>query len=778
MDQKLGKYFRKLYLCKNQKQYDTYLKKIKHYSSIQVGGNDDVDTNISAYVTDIVNSNYKLITDLDLVKKISYKLEQCKDDFFGEFDPEDTIEYKPGFRFNCFIRPFGVSEESMAKDEAYMFKKNFSLNFTDIYMQKGLKHDDLIIATNFFYYILKYSLDTYIETVIRMKKFGDKTKNLYKNIYLLYKGGNTTRLIFNNFIRSSKKLLENKEGQLITESIKNLDDLIDNYNVGDWDYLIKVNYDDLKKVGFIDDELKKITNELLQVYVYTCSYIKNKIALLLKSNENINITAENIQKLMFSEDTKKNINRFINIYNNSPKKSVTIDSMDVERVYTFDKIIDNGNIKNMGTDDYDTLYKHSFIFKNTDEIKGNATLGYGTMGNYVEVNTPLIDTKSYNIIPESLKKDMVYLSYLSNVGFARRYAISSFNLIRIKVNNVIVFVINKSQPDEREKSMRVNLELVDVSVSNIYDCKGIFNYHYYYPNYVELIDCKIKNPKFKKEKIVVPLPSPHTMFADICHMLFTENQFIWEDPKYPKRIKRLFFLSLPCMYQDGLKTNDIITSYELTKTLFETLTATSTIQTRLSLINGNYEIIQSPYNDNINEKIGNQGTDKFKNIGIIHRIVKIMSTSPYSKCRYLEFLIANYIRMLIMSNYIINNVADPVYYELVQYELQIHRILELQSVYDYLKPTVSTTLTKSLTTLYESTRGTKHSLTEENLVPLGPLPALLPAKNEVVEKFMNTLKAYEKTIIDQSEFTLVILRGFREGKINTIVTTYESDSLF
>ncbi len=779
MDRKLGKYYRKLLSCNSKSKYDRYIKKIISYNSTQSGGGDDLDTNIAAYVGDIVSNNYRLITDLKLINDISYQLDHCKDDFFGEFDPGDTIEYKDDFKFNCFMRPLAYSDELIAKEAGYIFKKNFSLSFTDIYMQKGLNRDDLIISTNYFYYILKYALDTYKETIIKSRMFGSKTEYLHDNIYLLYKGGNTTRMIFNSFINSAKTQLAGKNGQTIETTVNNLNDLIENYNIGDWDYNIKINFEELKDNGFNDTELNRIIKHIMQVYVYIASYIKNKIALLLKSSINIDNTARNIQNYLYSNETKENIRKFIETYNKYSKNEKNIESIDIQKTYTFDKIIESDVIHDMSVDDYDMINRNSFIFKKTSDIKGDAEKGYGTISYYVESDTPLINTKKQNIIPEFIKKDSVYFAYLSDLEFVKRYGMPSFNLIRIKANNTIEIVINKNKNDERIKNLHVNLELIDISVSNIYDSKGLFFSMYYYPNYIELIDCKIKNPMFKENQIIIPMPSPHMMFTDICSMLFIENQFIWEDPKYAKRNKRLFFLSLPCMYQDGLQTNEIITIYEKTKALFmQMLDPTLDIFHRLDSLNGEFDIIISPINDKLTNNINHHVSLAFQTLNIIHRIVKIKETSQYAQCRYLEFLIANYIKMLIVADYIVNNIANNDHYDLIQYELLIHRIIELKNVRDYINPNMMTTPTKTLSTIYNEVRGTGHSIQGNDLLPKGPLPGLGQPNNDAVVKFMDKLKLYERTIVEQCDFTLNILYGFRDANIQSINTVYESESLF
>jgi hypothetical protein len=783
MEQRAGKYLTKLYKSNDSEEYNFYLNKLKKMSKycVQSGGSQTLDSNIATNVTNIVKGNYSLATDLNLIKNIKYKLEHCTDDFFV-FSEEDSIKYKSGYKFNCFVRDYGVTTLNEKKDKIYNFKKNFSLLFTDIFMQKTLSNEDLIATTNYFCYTIMYTVDVLIENLIRIQKFGQKTDRLLGNVYTLYKGGNTTRLIYRCFRNSVINAMGNKAGEQIDKAKEELNDLVNKYNIGDWDFSIKINFDKLKTdYGFNDDELNTLIKFLLQSLFYTATFIKNKLSLLLKSNNSINSTVNEIQKLIFNSDTAESIKKLVETYNSITLSTKRIKSMKIDKVYIFDKIVEQNQVTTMDINDHIGLHKNSFIFKNTGKVETYKDQKV-IVGNYVEINKAFGDSKIQSYIPESLVSDSVYVAYLSNMLFNRRYAISSFNLIRIKVNNKMEFGIVDNLDVHATKSMNVNMELVDLVVSNIYDCKGLFHSHYYYDNHQKFIKYEVTRNMYKNNvKIKIDIPSPYTMFADICHMLFIENQFIWEDPKYEKRIKRLFFLSLPCMFADEMKTKDIIHVYKIIHELFENLSKLHDISARLAFFNGHYEIIISPYNDNIIEKIKNNTTSKFTALNINHLIVQIKSDSKYKHVKYLEFLIANYIRMMIISNYIINNTVATENQELVRYELQIHRILEVSDVYNYIAPGMAA-FTPSLHSLYKEIRGVDHSLTGTDLVPLGPLPNLSPAVKGVIDRFMNDdklgVKIYERTIINNSNIILTVLNGMLSAHVNTVTTKYAGESFF
>ena len=780
MDIEIKKNLIKLYQCTDKTKYNHYIEKLKKMSIVDQIGGFNANSDISANIFNIINNNFSLITDLDIIKNITYKLDQCNDDMFGNYSDSNSIVYKQGYKFNCFIRSFGVSTKTEQLDALYKFKKNFSLNFTDIFMQKTLSREDLIASTNFFCYTIFYAVNTFVENLIRVKKFGNKTDHLHGNIYALYKGGNTTRLIYRCFNQSVVKLLDKYKGDTITKSTNELNDLVDKYNIGDWDFLIKINFDALKdKHHFTDNELKIINKLLLQTLYYTSAYIKDKISVLLQSKNGVNATASEIQSMLFKNDISDSINKFISAYNSVNSLGNVISKMTVDKAYTYGKIIEKNNIIDMSVNDYENLYKKSFIFKNSDKVELYKNRPV-SVGNYVETDFAFMDDTIKQYIPENLFANPVYIAYLSNMAFARRYALSSFNLIRIKSSNSIDLRVTLNNL-EVTKKMFVNMELIDLSVSNIYDCKGIFNNHFYYPNYPETIDYINVNNLFSSNiKFYTKLPSPNTMFADICHMLFTENLFIWEDPKFEKRIKRLFFLSLPCMYSDKLKTKNIYQIYDFTLQLFSRLSSLPDVYSRLAFFNGHYEIITSPYNDIINEKIKHNTTNIFTALNITHKIVIIKNNSPY-KFRYIEFLIANYIKMMIVANYIISNVVSNDHAELVRYELQIHRILELEKTHEYINPGV-TTLTPSLSSIYKNIRGVNHSISPNQLVPLGPLPNLLPSVKKNIDDFMNDpnigLITYEKSITKNCSVVIIVLQGMIDANINSVNTLYSGDSFF
>lgn len=761
----------------------------------QHGGNYLLDNHVSANVEAIVSGNYKLLSEMKNVETMNIQLDKCLDiNSLFEKSNINGYNYKPGKALKCFIRNPMITSSSLEKDDEYMFKKQFSLDITDMFMQKNMTEKDLGIATNYIYYVFDYALTKLLETLIKNYTFGFKTQHLINKVYLLYKGGNTTRLLLRNFARDVTEIIDRNMGLVkedkisaVTDAKTKLDELVNGFNIGDWDYMMKIEFDELVDLGFTVDELEKLVMYLMQVFYSTATYVKEKISELLKSKKNIDTMSTAMQNYMLDNNTKERIQNFVTKYNLFTKTGEEkIESMTLKKISMYDNVITEDEIRKMTQNEMLDLYKSSFLFRTSGKIAKHKNQNV-TYNEHFEIDTPFIDENN-NEIPDYLTNNVVYAAYLSRMGFCRRYALSDFNLIRLKVSNIIDMDIKFAKNDAPlEKKMFVNAELVDISVSNVNDCKGIYNKHYYYPGYKDLTTAVISKDDFKTEKTTVIIPSVHMMFADICHMLFTENLFVWEDPKYAKRIKRLFFLSLPCMYNDGMRTKTILHNFQETRILFDRLNKFgNNIDAKLNYLAGHYEIIVSPYNTIINEKMKKNVTDTFMKLGTVHLIVKIKTGSPY-KFKYLEFLLANYIKMLILAKYIIFNTVSNEHADLVLYELQIHRIFELKNISSYLNPNM-TTLTPSLTKIYLAVRGTTHTYKDVQLLKRGPMNGLIAALPTAVDKFFDprlldpkndkALLPYEETIINNSKYIENVLEGMLQAHIGKMHGRYISESLF
>jgi hypothetical protein len=766
----------------------------------QQGGNYLLDDHITSNIEAILSGNYKLLSDTTNVDTMKINLDECMN-ADGMFDPakSSNIMYKPGNVLKCFINDPTITEFTLENEAEYLFRKQFSLDVTDMFMQKNMSVEDLEKTTNYIYYVFDYTLTKLVETLIKNNVFGPKTKHLIGNVYLFYKGGNTTRLLLRNFVRAALKRIEKNKSlirpdkvDIVDTSVTKLNEIVGSFNIGDWDYMMKIKFDELTKFNYSQADLEKLVMYLMQVFYSTSTYIKGVLSNLLKSKNNIDILSTAIQDYILNTDTQNKIDSFIIKYNNHNKTVNKIDTLKLKKINMYDVSITENEKRRMTQNEMNDLYKSSYLFASSGKLVKYKNKNI-TYKEYYAIDTPYLDDSTNSQIPEYLTNDTVYLAYLSKLCLFRRYVISDFNLIRVKVNNEIHFDIKYSNMTNNvEKTMSANADLVDFSVPNIYDFNSINEDLYSYKPQLGLSSVRIQNEDFKNEKIDVLIPSAQTMFADICTMLFLDNMFIWENPKYAKRIRRLFFLVLPCMYNDDSKTNIILKNFKMLRRIFtdinkfNTKTVELNINDKLRYFSRHYEIIDSPYNEYYNQKLTHYTTPKFQQLNITHKILRIKPGSIF-KLQYLEFLIANYIKTLIIAKYIIYNNVDPDHEDLILYELQIHRIAELTNVTEYVKPDVSP-ITPSLNHIYKNIRGTSHSYKGTTVLKKGRMPALLPAVDDNVNVFFDPratnpssdsgLIPFEETIINNSLYIEDILKGLREAHISALKYIYTSNSLF
>src|SRR3989304_6539510 len=418
------------------------------------------EINLLPFINKMIKGNFELITNQI---KLEYDVEICKRDMFGNFDESDTILYDQVNKFNCFTRRIGYDNLSKLKEERYLFKKSFSLLFTDIYIQNGLVKNDLMVTTNYIYFVLDYALKAYIDCVINASTFGEKSKYLIDNLHLLYKGGNTTRMILNCFIDSSKLAMVGKISNKINNSITSLDNLIETYAVGDWDYSVKINYNVLRNLrnndNYTDDELQLITKHINQLYTYVSVYLKDRLNLLLMSKLNINNTTKEIQKLLFSSDISTKIDKFVQSNNILSPNLSKIYTLSINKIYTFGKVITKTNSRDMFENEFGIINKKSFVFSGTNKVVDN-----NTIDQYFEVNNNYIYNDSKNYLFELSEITPAYISFLPVLPLLKRYGLASFALIRVKINNLIKLKGSYVNNTPLTKNLFVNMELIDISI--------------------------------------------------------------------------------------------------------------------------------------------------------------------------------------------------------------------------------------------------------------------------------------------------------------------------
>lgn len=779
---KLGKYIKKFYMNETTNDSTVYQDKIIDYlhrlptenQQTQQTQHVSIIDNIEDTLSNLLNNKYQIVTDLAIVKSQMFDNTQCASDFFGNPDDASTV-IESDMKIMCVSRSIKNANDN---EYMYLFKKDFSLALTDLYMANGLTSNELAICTNYIYSLLSYSLKVFIEQLIKLNYYGLDTIHLADNVTFLYKGGNTTRLIIKSFYSTLANSMRNVNNKEFMESLAILRELIDTSSIGDWDYMISIKFEELAKHNYTDEIFNDFVKLILQYFYYISSIIKNQIKKMMMSLIDINTMSKAVQAKFFNPEFEEKVEKFINEYNRQHNNGIR--SMKLRDIIIFGNKIESDKINNVNQQDLSRLDKKSYILENfigdvSNDKFSRITPDLVAKGRYVETDNIYYNPQGKKLM-QNLSTDNVYIALLDSMLFLKNYNLSDFHLIRIKMNNIFDFDVTDISSNVSSKTMKANIELVDISITDRYDTKSINYLNYSYPDKKYFVPYKIDNPAFNTD-IYYDIPSPQIMFADICNMLFIDNKFVWEDKKYLKRIKRLLNLSLVCLYDDGYTTREIIKAYAIVLDLFKQLNNVHDIKSKIGLVANDYEIIINKYNDDINQKLRHNFTRKYMSLDIKNHIVKIKDSSKY-KSRYLEFIISSYIRIIIICNYILNNEMIGADDRFIQDQLQINRIVELPNVYSYINPNVVFNSTPTLESLYQQIRGTSHNIKSSQLLHLGTIDNLPPANINISTQFSKTLADYESSVIELMTNCLSICNGIDKVDIKKVNIDYGGSSLY
>lgn len=152
---------------------------------------------LDSYMDDIIKDRYRLLTD----ERLFQEPMKCSisNDFFSE-ETEGKSTYDQNKNYSCFAKQINLTDSYYRLQEVYKFKRSFSLNLTEFYVNDAVSAEDNGKIINFIHFSLEFALKIYIEKAVLNQIFGPKTNLLIDSIVLLYKGGNTTRMYINNLI--------------------------------------------------------------------------------------------------------------------------------------------------------------------------------------------------------------------------------------------------------------------------------------------------------------------------------------------------------------------------------------------------------------------------------------------------------------------------------------------------------------------------------------------------------------------------------------------------
>jgi len=189
------------------------------------------------------------------------------------------------------------------------------------------------------------------------------------------------------------------------------------------------------------------------------------------------------------------------------------------------------------------------VFKLRNNEQNNIEL------NNIKINTRndliyMVDNNSEKIYENKKTNNFHYITYNSSISSSNNgyLSIKNFDLLRSKFNfnlkNIFVKKFLRETDDYSITELSIPSEFIDISIPFYFDT-----------NYYNLIE----NSSYSIEYVnfIIPDPNPidntfkiesfslSYLIHDLVEMLFLQNIFIpWLDPKYEKRLRRLFFLYL------------------------------------------------------------------------------------------------------------------------------------------------------------------------------------------------------------------------------------------
>ena len=229
----------------------------------QYGGRDVSGDDLTAYIQMIVDGDYKdhesILEDEkntmpDFSQCIAYNNLFVNDTHRGSRDTYIKRDKILGTKNICFERLSYNDPRAKLAEADYLFKKQFSLRFTDVFIKNALERDDLSVLCNHIFFILDYAVERFKEVVSRKNYFKntEQTKVFVDNTKLYYKSGNTTKFLVDRFVDSMLKQMKNKETCIQDASIKKLKEIQSSSNIGDFDYGVIIDDTQFSKFITVD----------------------------------------------------------------------------------------------------------------------------------------------------------------------------------------------------------------------------------------------------------------------------------------------------------------------------------------------------------------------------------------------------------------------------------------------------------------------------------------------------------------------------------------------
>lgn len=357
--------------------------------------------------------------------------------------------------------------------------------------------------------------DTYNDIFARYKA---KHRLSDTDLIFIYKGGNILRIHKKRameYLPAKIQLLVNEK---FDPDFQKSDDDFTIYidpNRADFDRIIN----DIKSLSFsaleiIRDELALHRREYFDFYSYI-DFEKNK-ALLGIGEKITNTFAELQDENVESQYTGY---RFMEFKFDEPSYNLKDKGRTIDLNKRWTQLVDDHDVRTtMAVDNDTTSFRHDFGMKKSH------------------------DGKYHMLSPMNLamsNRSPIFLSDNETLTFSKESgSITSFILQRAKLN-VKLFI----QKDGKYNFTNIAGELIDVSIPNKNDDGLVGFYHKIekkgIQHYIENYTFEYADKKFNLNCYTIDY-----LIDDLGRMLFDDSGYPWNDNKYAKRIRRLFFLYL------------------------------------------------------------------------------------------------------------------------------------------------------------------------------------------------------------------------------------------
>ena len=243
--------------CKHILNFDEILSLLnRSQEKTQFGGSHTMADDIISMADDAVKNTHDYVVESKKVASILDNfddVDKCLNNTYFDDDGDQKFpSYDSLYKFNCFKTLIGSNPETEKKMFIYFkFKKVFNQEFTDLFVRNYLNSstERFIMFCNFVYFTLDYAL----RTLVVRYNVQNKTKIDFHDVHILYKGGNTTRMLIGHLF---KKIHLSCSSAKTKQAQQKMDDFIEKSLLGDFDLNVSIDFIKLKKK--LGDDISKV----------------------------------------------------------------------------------------------------------------------------------------------------------------------------------------------------------------------------------------------------------------------------------------------------------------------------------------------------------------------------------------------------------------------------------------------------------------------------------------------------------------------------------------